>query len=85
MCIAIEGPQLTAVNFHQILDIYKKKFQNTIINHSHRIPLISKYFNYFMEFWGGGGGGRNPLYETLPTLKDQSHLQPGCQMQRSEH
>ncbi len=31
MCIAIEGPQLTEVNFHQILDIYKQQ--------THRIPL----------------------------------------------
>ncbi len=31
MCIAIEGPQLTEINFHQILDIYKQQ--------NHRIPL----------------------------------------------
>ncbi len=31
MCIAIEEPQLTEVNFHQILDIYKQQ--------NRRIPL----------------------------------------------
>ncbi len=31
MRIAIEGPQLSEVNFHQILDIYKQQ--------NHRIPL----------------------------------------------
>ncbi len=31
MRIAIEGPQLSEENFHQILDIYKQQ--------NHRIPL----------------------------------------------
>ncbi len=40
MRIAIQGPQLTEVNFHQIIDIIQTtKSQNTIINHNHRIPL----------------------------------------------
>ncbi len=36
MRIAIEGPQLTEVNFHQILDIYKQQ--------NHRIPLSNIYY-----------------------------------------
>ena len=62
MRIAIEGPQLTEVNFHQILDIQTTKSQNTTINHNHRIPIGSKN-----KPWGGGGDPRAliPLYETL--------------------
>ena len=36
MRIAIEGPQLTEVNLHQVLDIQTTKSKNTIINHNHR-------------------------------------------------
>ncbi len=65
MRIAIEGHQLTEVNFHQLLDAYKQtNSQNTIINHNHRIPLSS---NLFHEILGGGwklnlgvGGGEVP-------------------------
>ena len=40
MRIAIEGPQLTEVNLHQIKDIIQTtKSQNTIINLNHRIPI----------------------------------------------
>ena len=76
MRIAIEGPQLTEVNFHQILDIQTTKSQNTTINHNHRIPIGSKNItNLFYDILGGGQGnqpwaGGNPrallpMYETL--------------------
>ncbi len=48
MRIAIEGPQLTEVNFHQILDIYKQQSHNTIINHNHRQCFIQTFLQ------GGG-------------------------------
>ncbi len=54
MRIAIEGPQLTEVNLHQILVIQTTKSQNTITNRNHRIPLSN---NLFHEILGGGGGG----------------------------
>ena len=68
MRIAIEGPQLTEVNFHQILDIQTTKSQNTTINHNHRIPIGSKNItNLFYDILGGGarestlggGGGKS--------------------------
>ncbi len=59
MSVAIEVPQLTEVNLHQILDIYKQQ--------NHRIPLkiitteyhkVVNIINLFHEIRGGGGGSQ---------------------------
>ncbi len=56
MRTAVEGPQLTEVNFHQLLDIIQTtKSQNTIINHNHIIPVVN-IINLFHEILGEGGG-----------------------------
>ena len=59
MRIAIEGPELSTVNFNEVLDIFKKKKKK-------------KKKNFALNYHGGGGGGGNsrvpPLYEALPVI-----------------
>ncbi len=60
MCIAIEGPQLTEVNFHQLLDTiqtnklteYHYKSSKGVTCHPiNSLPCISSfYFSYRVEF-----------------------------------
>ena len=45
MRIAIEGPELSRVNFNEVLDIFKEQ--------KHRIVVVAE------GFLGGGGGGGN--------------------------
>ncbi len=64
MRIAIEGPQLAEVNFHQILDIIQTtKSQNTIIIITTEYHKVVNIINLFHEILGGGGiPGRPYLY-----------------------
>ena len=52
--IAIEGPELTDVNFEEILDIFGQKNRHiqSAIDHNYY-----SQFNFWQWGWGWGGGG----------------------------